>query len=111
MTMRRDLPIAPVATAASFFLGAALTWLIWRALARERVPEPVSDEALQAAVRARVNALVSRPEGIAIEVEHGVVRLSGRLPAGERDALLHSVIDLPGVVRVRSALAGLRRVA
>jgi hypothetical protein len=109
--MRRELPIAPVSTSASFVLGFALTWLIWHALARVQAQAPVSDEALAQSVRSRVNALVSRPEAIVIEVQGGVVRVSGPLPPNERDALLHSIIDLPGVVRVRSALATLRRVA
>lgn len=96
---------------AGFIAGAALTWAIWQILERRHAPGPISDDIVKSRVRARVAALVARPEAITVDVADGVVRLSGNVTPEEREALLHSIVDMPGVVRLRSALSTLRRVA
>lgn len=94
--------------AAAFVLGAGATWLAHAALDRKRASGPVADNILAQRVRARIGELASRPDAIAVQVEQGVVRLSGEAPAGERQSLLSSLVDMPGVARVRSALGTLR---
>ena len=94
---------ADVTTA--FVLGAALTYLLAGSMERNRdVPGPISDDVVRQRVRERVMQLVSRPDAIEVTVEEGIVRLAGDVLPQERDALLHGVVDMPGVWRVRNAL-------
>jgi len=96
-------PLLPLVGA--FALGAALTFAAAALLERRRRVGPLSDDILQANVRARVGVLVSRPDLIEVQVDQGVVRLAGKVAASEREALLISLLDMPGVLRVRNALA------
>ncbi|HEY8048467.1 MAG TPA: BON domain-containing protein [Ramlibacter sp.] len=90
---------------ASFALGALATWLVYVAAQRMRMPGPVSDDIVLERVRSRIAQVVSEPGDVDVTVEHGVVRLSGTVPAEERDELLIQLVYLPGVVRLRNALA------
>jgi osmotically-inducible protein OsmY len=90
---------------AAFVLGAAITCLLAEAVDRQRhVPGPISDDIVRQRVRERVMQLVSRPDAVDVTVEQGIVRLTGDVLAQEREALLHGVVDMPGVWRVRNAL-------
>jgi osmotically-inducible protein OsmY len=103
--MRDDIALGPVATvAAAFALGAASVWLVYTALQHRRIPETFSDDTVEKRVRDRVAQVASDPQAIQVDVEGGVVRLSGDVASGERDAILSSVLDVPGVFRVRNAL-------
>jgi osmotically-inducible protein OsmY len=103
--MRDDIEAGPLATvAAAFLLGAAATWLVYTLLARRRAPDIADDETVRKRVRERVGMVASNPESIEVDVDQGVVRLSGAVPPGERDAVLTSVLEVPGVFRVRNAL-------
>jgi osmotically-inducible protein OsmY len=91
---------------AAFALGAAIACVVAEAIERNRhVPGPISDDIVRQRVRERVMQLVSRPDAIDVTVEEGVVRLAGGVLPEERDVLLHGVVDMPGVWRVRNALA------
>jgi osmotically-inducible protein OsmY len=95
--------------AAAFAVGAIGVWFLSEALERrQRLRQPtISDDVLRERVRARVADLVVRPDAVEVDVEDGVVRLSGRVLPAERDALLSDLIDLPGVARLRNALSPL----
>jgi hypothetical protein len=101
-------PIAPWAGVLCAFAGGALlAWWVARLL-EERRPEqlgPVDDDTLRERVRVRVAGVVSRPEAVEISVQEGVVRLSGEVAPEERDTLLAELVTVPGVYRVRNALA------
>lgn len=105
--MSRSFTLAAWAdVAAAFVLGASLACLVAEAIERRRqVPGPISDDIVRLRVRERVVQLVRRPDAVDVTVEEGVVRLAGDVLARERDPLLHGVIDMPGVRRVRNALA------
>jgi osmotically-inducible protein OsmY len=91
---------------ASFVLGAMATWLVAEALERmRRLPGPVSDDIVRDRIRERVDRIVSRPGSVQVTVENGVVRLAGEVAAEERDELLTQLVYVPGVVRLRNALA------
>ena len=91
---------------AAFALGATLTWLASLAIDRmRRAPAPVSDEVVLEHVRERVFEIVSDPRAVQVTVENGIVRLSGQVAPEERDELLSQLLYLPGVVRLRNALA------
>jgi osmotically-inducible protein OsmY len=105
MFERTHAPLPFAAAALSFAAGAALTWAIVEAFDRIRSRSgPISDEIVAERVRARIAEIVSEPGAVEISVENGVVRLSGELPAEERDQLLTQLIWMPGVVRLRNAL-------
>lgn len=63
------------------------------------------DGQLRDQVRTRLGALVSHPGAIHVQVEGGVVRLSGSVLRLEMDGLLTQVRDMPGVKRVVNAMA------
>lgn len=103
--MRSDFEAAPFLTlAAAFTLGALATWVIATALERKHAAGPVADDILAQRVRARLAEVASRPAAISVEVEQGVVRISGDAPQEEHQALLASLLEVPGVWRVRNAL-------
>jgi hypothetical protein len=99
---------APANVVGAFALGMGMTFLV-DALIRSRRsrPGPISDDIVLQRVRSRVGELVSHPDDVQISVEDGVVRLTGHVPPGERDALLTQLLAMPGVVRLRSALSSL----
>ena len=91
---------------AAFALGATLTWVASLALERmRREPAPLSDDMVLERVRARVGEIVSDPRAVEVTVENGIVRLSGQVAPEERDELLTQLLYMPGVVRLRNALA------
>ena len=94
--------------AAAFAAGAvAMVWLDM-AMSRRRLSiERPSDAQLRERIKARLPELVSQPDAIDIEVQSGVVRVSGRVSAQERSGLLMRLTDMPGVRMVRNAVSSL----
>lgn len=107
MTFRRPQPYVPwLNVAGAFALGATCTWLASVALERmRRMPLPPSDDVVLERVRARVGEIVGDPHAVQVTVENGIVRLSGQVAPEERDELLTQLLYMPGVVRLRNALA------
>jgi hypothetical protein len=109
MTMlHRPTPTLPswLGVTGAFAIGAAVVWLAnWALEHLKHGPGPLSDDIVLSRVRSRIGQLVSRPEAVDVSVENGVVRLSGQVPPEERDALLTQLLYMPGVVRLRNALA------
>lgn len=66
--------------------------------------EPQNDAQLRDRVRSRLGRLVSHPGAIDVQVDGGVVRLSGDVLAKELDGLLTQVRDMVGVSRVINAM-------
>ena len=93
-----------VKVGAAFAASALLTYLIGDALLRRRHALLHDDSHLHERVRIRVAQLVSTPDGIEVQVEEGLVRVSGRILATERDRLLSQLTRVPGVYRVYNAL-------
>ena len=92
--------------AASFAAGALLTWLAVEAVERRRrLPAPVDDDVLRDRITERIAQVVRDPADVQVTVERGVVRLTGALPPEERDELLTQLVAMPGVLRLRNALA------
>jgi hypothetical protein len=69
--------------------------------------DPRSDAELRDHVQSRLGRLVSHPGAIRIDVDQGVVRLSGRVLAKEHDGLLAQVEQVPGVRRLVDAMSAL----
>lgn len=67
--------------------------------------EPQSDAQLRDRVRSRLGRLVSHPGAIEVQVDGGVVRLSGDVLSKELDGLLTQVRDMAGVAKVVNAMA------
>jgi hypothetical protein len=66
--------------------------------------DPRSDAELRDRIQMRLGRMVSHPGAIRIDVDNGVVRLSGRVLAKERDGLLAQVQDMPGVQKLVNAM-------
>ena len=66
--------------------------------------DPRSDAELRDHLQSRLGRLVSHPGAIRIDVDQGVVRLSGRVLAKERDGLLAQVQQVPGVRTLVNAM-------
>jgi hypothetical protein len=66
--------------------------------------DPGSDADLRDRVQSRLGRIVSHPGAIRIDVDQGVVRLSGRVLAKERDGLLAQVQQVPGVRTLVNAM-------
>lgn len=66
--------------------------------------DPRSDAELRDRIQGRLGRLVSHPRAIHIQVDDGVVRLTGRVLAKERDGLLEQVQQMPGVEKVVNAM-------
>lgn len=66
--------------------------------------DPRSDAELRAQVQELLGRTASFPGAIHVHVEDGVVRLSGRVLAQERDALLHQVLQTPGLQKLVNAM-------
>jgi hypothetical protein len=69
--------------------------------------EPPSDAQLRERVRSRVGHWVSHPRAIEVDVQDGVVRVTGQVLASELDGLLSRLTGVPGVRKVHNALAAL----
>jgi len=91
---------------AAFALGATMTWLASLLMDRLRKEDaPISDDVVLERVRERVFEIVNDPRAVQVTVENGIVRLSGQVAPEERDELLTQLLYMPGVVRLRNALA------
>lgn len=90
--------------AASFAASALLTYLLGDALLRRREATLHDDAHLRERVRVRVADLVSYPDAIEVQVDGGLVRVSGRVLAAELDRLLSQLTQVPRVYRVYNAL-------
>jgi hypothetical protein len=88
----------------AFAASALLSYLIGDAVLRRRDALLHDDSHLLARVRLRVAQLVSGPDAIQVQVDQGLVRVSGHVPATERDRLLSQLTRVPGVYRVYNAL-------
>jgi osmotically-inducible protein OsmY len=66
--------------------------------------DPRSDADLRDRVQSRLGRVVSHPGAIRVDVDQGVVRLSGRVLAKERDGLLDQVQQVPGVRTLVNAM-------
>ena len=75
-----------------------------RAYLRATHADPRSDAELRDRIQMRLGRMVSHPGAIRIDVDNGVVRLSGRVLAKERDGLLAQVQDMPGVQKLVNAM-------
>jgi osmotically-inducible protein OsmY len=69
--------------------------------------EPVTDAQLRERVLSRMGHLVSHPRAIEVEVNEGIVRLSGQVLAQELDGLLSQLTGMAGVRKVHNALSAL----
>lgn len=65
------------------------------------------DAELRRRVRSRLDELVSHPGAIDVDVQAGVVRVSGQVLAKELDGLLSQLTGVAGVRQVRNALTAL----
>ncbi|HET8745450.1 MAG TPA: BON domain-containing protein [Ramlibacter sp.] len=98
-----------------------LAELVRSGLPRERRPErlrprvyhrvtqadPQSDADLRDQIQQRLGRLVSYPGAIDVGVDNGVVRLSGRVLAKEREGLLEQVQQMAGVQKLVNAMTSL----
>jgi len=75
----------------------------WRLDGRTQ-SEPVSDVQLHERIRARLGHLIQQPKAVQVEVNAGLVRLSGHLLRGELQQVLDEVASMPGVRTVQNAL-------
>lgn len=71
-----------------------------------RIPQsdPQRDAELRDEIRRRLDRLVSFPRALHVQVDNGVVRLSGNVLRQERDGLLQQVQDIPGVQKLVNAM-------
>lgn len=66
--------------------------------------KPVSDEVLEARVRAQLGRIVSHPGSISVAASNGRVTLSGPILADEVERLIACVAAIRGVIAVENAL-------
>jgi hypothetical protein len=99
-----DAPGPVMKVGAAFVASALLTYFIGNALLRRRGSIQVDESRLRDRVRGRIADLVSYPREIEVRVEGGLVRVSGRVLAGELDRLLSQLTRVPRVFRVYNAL-------
>ena len=76
-----------------------------RAFHRTTLADPGSDAELRDRIQSRLGLLVSHPGAIRVDVDNGVVRLSGRVLSKERDGLLAQVQDMAGVQKLVNAMS------
>lgn len=90
----------------SFAAGAAAMYWLDSAVARRHAGGAfVSESRLGEQVQARIGKLVSHPDAIKVNVDGGLVRVSGLVLASELDRLLTQLTRLPGVHKVHNALS------
>lgn len=65
--------------------------------------DPQRDAELRDQIRNRLDRLVSFPRALHVQVDNGVVRLSGNVLRQERDGLLLQVQAMPGVEKLVNA--------
>lgn len=109
------------AIVAGGFVGGVLAVLLlerWLARAQRVVPmrgasrtadySTLEDDAdLRERVRSRLGEWVSHPAAIRVDVDRGVVRVSGQVLAKELDGLLSRITGVDGVRKVHNALDAL----
>lgn len=78
-----------------------------RAYHRVTQADPQSDADLRDQIQTRLGRLVSYPGAIDVSVSNGVVRLSGRVLAKEREGLLEQVQQMAGVQKLVNAMTSL----
>ena len=78
-----------------------------RAYLRSTQADPRSDAELRDRIQDALDTMVSHPRALQVSVDNGVVRLSGRVLAKERDGLLDQVQAMPGVQKLVNAMAAL----
>jgi len=76
-------------------------------LDRRASGEPKTDAQLRERVRSQLGHWVSHPRAVEVDVEDGVVRVSGQVLAKELDGLLSRLTGIPGVRKVHNALVTL----
>lgn len=89
------------------FIDRAKGFVSTGRLDRQGASEPQSDAQLRERVRSRLGHWVSHPRAIEVEVDEGVVRVSGQVLAKELDGLLSRLTGIPGVRKVHNALVTL----
>jgi hypothetical protein len=104
--MRAVDPLVKVG--AAFAASALLTYWMGDMLRRRRDAMLDHETRLRVRVRVRIADLVSYPHEIQVQVEGGLVRVSGRVLAGELDRLLSQLTKVPRVFRVYNALDAVR---
>ena len=78
--------------------------IVRRSYHRVTHADPRSDAELRARVQELLGRAASFPGAIRVDVENGTVRLSGRVLAQERDALLEQVLQTPGLQKLVNAM-------
>ena len=78
--------------------------IVRRSYHRVTEGDPRSDADLRARVQELLGRAASFPGAIQVDVENGTVRLSGRVLSQERDALLHQVLQTPGLQKLVNAM-------
>jgi hypothetical protein len=78
--------------------------VVQRAYHRTTQADPRTDAELRDRIESRLDRMVSHPGAIRVDVDNGVVRLSGRVLAKERDGLLAQVQQIPGVQKLVNAM-------
>lgn len=105
--------------AAAFAAGALAMYGLYSALGRRAADrpkvlgrfdrdtafEPENDAQLRERVRERLGHWVSHPRAMEVDVNEGVVRVSGQVLAQELDGLLSQLTGMPGVRKVHNALS------
>lgn len=71
---------------------------------RMRTAAAVDDDLLREQIRAKAHALLSNPLDVEIQVDAGVVRLSGHAAPDEHEALVTRVAAMRGVVDIEDEL-------
>ncbi len=108
----------PVAIVVGGFASGMVAMLLlewWLARAQRVVPVRTAnrtaddlgsqdDAQLRERVRSRLGDWVSHPAAIRVDVENGVVRVSGQVLAKELDGLLSRITGVDGVHKVHNAL-------
>jgi osmotically-inducible protein OsmY len=89
------------------FIDRAKGFVSTGRLDRQGSSEPQSDAQLRERVRSRLGHWVSHPRAIDVDVDEGVVRVSGQVLAKELDGLLSRLTGIPGVRKVHNALVAL----
>jgi len=74
--------------------------------AYHRIPraDPQRDAELRDEIREALGRWVAHPRAIEVDVENGVVRLSGDVLSKERDGLLLQILQMPGVQKLVNAM-------
>ena len=90
----------------SLAAGATAMWLLDQMVLQRRAGGLfVSEARLREQVLAQIEALVTHPDAIRVDIDGGLVRVSGHVLASEADGLLSQLTRLPGVHKVHNALS------